>query len=70
MDALEIMKEMRDDVTDSLYKALNNLIEELEIPKDGRFVEHADAQWREYRSLLETMAAYDAAIEKIEDETK
>ena len=67
MDAIEILKKMRDDVTDSLYKSLDKLILELDSPIDGRFVEHADVLWREYRSLLETKATYDAAIERLEE---
>lgn len=67
MDAVEILKKMRDDIRDQKYVALDRLIKELDSPKDGRFVEHADVLWREYRSLLETEAAYDAAIEKLEE---
>jgi hypothetical protein len=66
-DAVEILKEMRDDVTVNLYDTLHKLIGKLSSPIDGRFVGHADVLWREYRSLLETKATYDAAIEKLEE---
>lgn len=70
MDAVEILTKMRDDIRDRMYKVLDRLVKELNDPKDGRSIDHADELWTEYRGLLEIEAAYDAVIEKIEDVTK
>ena len=70
MDAVEILRKMRDDIRDQMYGALDRLIKELQSPEDGRSIDHADELWKEYRGLLEIEAAYDAAISRIEDETK
>ena len=69
MDALEILKEMRDEIKTNLHVACDRLIAELELAPEGRSIDHADDLWKEYRGLLEIEATYDAAIEKIEDLT-
>jgi len=70
MDALEIMKEMRDEIKTHLHVTCDRLIAELELAPEGRSIDHADELWMEYRGLLEIEAAYDAAISRIEDKTK
>lgn len=67
MDAVEILKKMHMNIINDLYDALDRLIKELQSPEDGRSIDHADELWKEYRGLLEIEAAYDAAIERIED---
>ena len=68
MNTVEILKKMHIDVVNDLYDALDRLIKELQSPEDGRSIDHADELWKEYRGLLEIEAAYDAAIEKIEND--